>query len=121
MKMKKRITHDRRSQPGVAVFRPDLHRLRLRQGQGLPETGLAWMNFFLLYVSLPAPLFGSMSKTPFEELNNPPFLVAITLGTMCACPGLGRARRGARTAHRPDLLLRQHLSVFDRAAADRAD
>jgi hypothetical protein len=26
MKMKRRITHDRRSQPGVAVFRPDLHR-----------------------------------------------------------------------------------------------
>src|SRR5450631_1052642 len=36
MKMKKRITHDRRPQPGVAVFRPDLHRLRLRQGQGSP-------------------------------------------------------------------------------------
>jgi hypothetical protein len=30
------------------------------------------MNFFLLYVSLPALLFGIMSKTPFEELNNPP-------------------------------------------------
>src|SRR5713101_4812211 len=38
----------------------------------LPEQGLAWMNFFLLYVSLPALLFGIMSKTPFEELNNPP-------------------------------------------------
>jgi hypothetical protein len=50
----------------------------------LPETGLAWMNFFLLYVSLPALLFGIMSKTPFAELNNPPFLVATTLGTMSA-------------------------------------
>src|SRR3954451_7515576 len=47
----------------------------------LPEDGLAWMNFFLLYVSLPALLFGIMSKTPFEELNNPPFLIATTLGT----------------------------------------
>jgi malonate transporter len=47
----------------------------------LPEEGLAWMNFFLLYVSLPALLFGIMSKTPFEELNNPPFLIATTLGT----------------------------------------
>ena len=54
------------------------------RAKGLPETGLAWMNFFLLYVSLPALLFGIMSKTPFEELNNPPFLVATTLGTMCA-------------------------------------
>src|SRR6201747_1803671 len=54
------------------------------KSKNLPETGLAWMNFFLLYVSLPALLFGIMSKTPFAELNNPPFLIATTLGTMCA-------------------------------------
>src|SRR4051795_7058275 len=52
--------------------------------KGLPEPGPAWMNFFLLYVSLPALLFGIMSKTPFSELNNPPFLIATTLGTMIA-------------------------------------
>jgi malonate transporter and related proteins len=52
--------------------------------KALPESGLAWMNFFLLYVSLPALLFGIMSRTPFAELNNPPFLVATTLGTMLA-------------------------------------
>ena len=50
--------------------------------KALPESGLAWMNFFLLYVSLPALLFGIMSRTPFTELNNPPFLIATTLGTM---------------------------------------
>jgi malonate transporter and related proteins len=50
----------------------------------LPEQGLAWMNFFLLYVSLPALLFGIMSSTPFEELNNPPFLIATTMGTASA-------------------------------------
>jgi hypothetical protein len=54
------------------------------KARGLPETGLAWMNFFLLHVSLPALLFGIMSKTPFEELNNPPFLIATTLGTSSA-------------------------------------
>jgi malonate transporter and related proteins len=54
------------------------------RSKGLPESGLAWMNFFLLYVSLPALLFGIMSKTPFEELNNPPFLIATTLGTASA-------------------------------------
>jgi len=52
------------------------------KAKALPETGLAWMNFFLLYVSLPALLFGIMAKTPFEELNNPPFLIATTLGTI---------------------------------------
>src|ERR1700692_4036566 len=54
------------------------------KAKGLPESGLAWMNFFLLYVSLPALLFGIMSKTPFAELNNPPFLIATTCGTMSA-------------------------------------
>src|SRR3954469_3629431 len=54
------------------------------KAKGLPESGLAWMNFFLLYVSLPALLFGIMSKTPFSELNNPPFLIATTLGTVLA-------------------------------------
>jgi predicted permease len=52
--------------------------------KGLPESGLAWMNFFLLYVSLPALLFRIMSDTPFSELNNPPFLIATTLATVSA-------------------------------------
>jgi len=52
--------------------------------RGLPESGLAWMNFFLLYVSLPALLFRIMSQTPFSELNNPPFLIATTLATVSA-------------------------------------
>src|SRR6266487_2704783 len=52
--------------------------------RGLPESGLAWMNFFLLYVSLPALLFGIMSETPFSELNNPPFLIVTTLATVSA-------------------------------------
>jgi malonate transporter and related proteins len=52
--------------------------------RGLPESGLAWMNFFLLYVSLPALLFRIMSDTPFSELNNPPFLIATTLATISA-------------------------------------
>ena len=54
------------------------------KAKALPEAGLAWMNFFLLYVSLPALLFVIMSKTPFAELNNPPFLIATTLGTSTA-------------------------------------
>lgn len=54
------------------------------KAKGLPESGLAWMNFFLMYVSLPALLFGIISKTPFQELNNPPFLIATTLGTASA-------------------------------------
>jgi malonate transporter and related proteins len=54
------------------------------KAKALPESGLAWMNFFLLYASLPALLFGILSKTPFAELNNPPFLIATTLSTVSA-------------------------------------
>ncbi|MBI3702059.1 MAG: AEC family transporter [Afipia sp.] len=50
----------------------------------LPEAGLTWMNFFLLYVSLPALFFRILAKTPFEELNNPPFIIATTLATSSA-------------------------------------
>jgi hypothetical protein len=50
----------------------------------LPEPGLAWMNFFLLYVSLPALFFRIVSRTSFEELNNLPFVVATTLATAMA-------------------------------------
>lgn len=49
--------------------------------KALPESGLAWMNFFLLYVSLPALFFRIMARTPFEQLNNVPFIVATTLAT----------------------------------------
>jgi predicted permease len=34
----------------------------------LPDEGLAWMNFFILYVALPALFFRILSRTPFEQL-----------------------------------------------------
>jgi malonate transporter and related proteins len=54
------------------------------KAKALPEAGLTWMNFLLLCVSLPALLFVITSKTPFSEFNNPPFLLATTLGTVTA-------------------------------------
>jgi len=66
------------------------------RAKGLPEQGLAWMNFFLLYVSLPALLFGITAKTPFAELNNPPFLIATTLGTMIALASHRYSFRGKK-------------------------
>lgn len=50
----------------------------------LPETGLSWLNFFLLYISLPALFFRILAKTPFEQLNNPPFMIATTCATALA-------------------------------------
>ncbi len=61
--------------------------------KALPESGLAWMNFFLLYVSLPALFFRILAKTPFEQLSNLPFVVATTLSTALAFGLSGAAGR----------------------------
>jgi len=47
----------------------------------IPDTGLAWMNFFLIYVSLPCLFYRVLAQTPLERLNNPPFIVATMLTT----------------------------------------
>ena len=49
--------------------------------QDIPETGLAWMDFFILYVALPALFYRILAKTPLEQLNNAPFIVATMTAT----------------------------------------
>ena len=60
--MKKTLSDGQRSQSGATLLRPDLHWFCLRQSQGDSGDGFAWMSFFLLYVSLPALLYGTMSE-----------------------------------------------------------
>lgn len=50
----------------------------------LPDEGLAWMNFFILYVALPALFFRILSRTPFEQLAQWDFIKATTLATFSA-------------------------------------
>jgi len=50
----------------------------------LPDEGLAWMNFFILYVALPALFFRILSKTPFEQLARLDFVAATVLATASA-------------------------------------
>ena len=49
-----------------------------------PEDGLRWMNFFIIYVSLPAMMFKLVSAAPVEQLTNWPFVVGTTLSTLLA-------------------------------------
>ena len=42
------------------------------------------MNFFILYVALPALFFRILSKTPFEQLVQIDFIMATTLATYSA-------------------------------------
>ena len=52
--------------------------------RSIPDTGLAWMNFFIIYVALPVMFYRILAETPFEQVANVPFIVATTLATFCA-------------------------------------
>jgi hypothetical protein len=49
--------------------------------QDIPDRGLAWMDFFIVYMALPALFYRILAETPFEQLNNVPFIVTTTLAT----------------------------------------
>jgi malonate transporter and related proteins len=57
---------------------------RLKQ---IPASGLAWLNFFLIYVALPALFYRILAKTPLEQIANVPFVLATTLATALAFAG----------------------------------
>lgn len=48
----------------------------------LPIEGLAWLNFFVIYISLPALFFQLLSRTPVEEFSNFRFLITTTFATL---------------------------------------
>jgi hypothetical protein len=50
----------------------------------IPDTALAWMNFFILYVSLPALFYRILAQTPFSQLTQVDFIFATTLATFWA-------------------------------------
>ncbi len=50
----------------------------------LPVEGLAWMNFFIVYIALPALFFNLLAETPVEKLTSWGFIFASLLGTYCA-------------------------------------
>jgi hypothetical protein len=48
----------------------------------LPDDGLVWMNFFVVYVALPALFYRILAQTPFEQLAQAWFIVGTTLSTV---------------------------------------
>ena len=48
----------------------------------IPEDGLRWMNFFIIYAALPALFFNMVSRTPFEALTNFRFILGTTASTL---------------------------------------
>ena len=50
----------------------------------IPEDGLRWMNFFIVYIALPPLFFKLIGATPFEQLTNWRFILTTTLCTYIA-------------------------------------
>lgn len=48
-----------------------------------PQDGLVWLNTFILYFALPALFFRLVSRTPFQELAQWPFVLSTTFATFC--------------------------------------
>ena len=65
----------------------------------IPDTALAWMNFFIIYVALPALFYRILAQTPLAQLAQIDFVFATTLGTFWAFAvafAIGIAIRGGR-------------------------
>jgi predicted permease len=54
---------------------------RLKQ---IPDDALAWMNFFIVYVALPALFYRILAQTPLNQLAQVDFIFATTLATSWA-------------------------------------
>ena len=50
----------------------------------IPDTALGWMNFFIVYVSLPALFYRILAQTPLDQLAQIDFIFATTLATFWA-------------------------------------
>lgn len=47
----------------------------------IPVEGLAWMNFFIIYIALPGLFFQLLAKTPVEQFSNLGFILITTFST----------------------------------------
>ena len=48
----------------------------------IPLEGLAWLNFFVIYIALPPLFFRLLSKTPVSEFGNTKFLLCASAATL---------------------------------------
>jgi len=49
----------------------------------IPLEGLAWLNFYIIYIALPPLFFKYLSITPLSEFANTTFLFCATAATFC--------------------------------------
>jgi malonate transporter and related proteins len=71
---------------------------KLRQ---IPDAGLAWMSWFIIYAALPALFYRLLARTPFDQFAQPRFVTATTLATFsafCLAFAIGFAMRRGHVA-----------------------
>ena len=56
----------------------------------IPVEGLAWLNFFIVYIALPALFFRLLSRTPVEEFAYLTATTAVTFAVFWVCVAIGR-------------------------------
>jgi len=67
----------------------------------IPDEALAWMNFFIVYVALPALFYRILAQTPLGQLAQVDFVFATTLATFwafCISLAVGIAMRKGNIA-----------------------
>ncbi len=52
--------------------------------KSIPESGLAWMNFFIIYVALPALFYRILATTPLDQLRQVGFIAATVFASFTA-------------------------------------
>ncbi len=65
----------------------------------IPDTALAWMNFFIVYVSLPALFYRILAQTPLEQLAKIDFVLATTSSTFVAFAAAFAVSMAIRRGH----------------------
>ena len=78
----------------------------------IPNTALAWMNFFIVYVALPALFYRILAQTPLEQLARVEFIFATTLATFWAFTFRWQPLVRKQRAGCSDFLLRHTALVF---------
>jgi predicted permease len=66
----------------------------------IPFEGLAWMNFFIIYVALPALFYKLLSNTPVQQFSNIGFIaisISVTFIIFCLVFLLAKKRNGNNT------------------------
>ena len=84
----------------------------LGKRKGLEASALGWMNFFIIYVALPALFFKLMSKTPVEQFREWHFVLGATGSTFLLFMTVVMAVRFAARHTLPEAMIQGFASAY---------